>query len=114
MRRTIAPVLLATAAFALAGCTVQAPAPSTSPTTAASATPATPTSAAPDVTGSATPATTVRPATGKAACRKAIKAQYDPDTLQLKGKPGRPAECAGLSTDEVSALAVSVIDELSK
>lgn len=46
-----------------------------------------------------------------AACRKAIKAQYIPGTVQLKGKPERPKECDGLSTDEVSKIALSVIEE---
>jgi hypothetical protein len=45
------------------------------------------------------------------ACRKAIKAQYVPGTATLKGKPGRPKECAGLSADEVSEIALSVIQE---
>ncbi|MGW5477684.1 hypothetical protein [Streptomyces sp. NPDC004008] len=49
-----------------------------------------------------------------AACRKAIKAQYVPGTVQLKGKPERPKECDGLSTDQVSSIAESVIEELSK
>jgi hypothetical protein len=45
------------------------------------------------------------------ACRKAIKAQYVPGTATLKGKPGRPKECDGLSADEVSEIALSVIQE---
>jgi ABC-type glycerol-3-phosphate transport system substrate-binding protein len=49
-----------------------------------------------------------------AACRKAIKAQYVPGTVQLKGKPGQPKECDGLTTDQVSGTAESVIEELSK
>ncbi|MGW0967103.1 hypothetical protein [Streptomyces sp. NPDC002516] len=47
-----------------------------------------------------------------AACRKAIKAQYEPGTLTLKGNPERPKECAGLSTDQVSSIALSVIEEI--
>jgi hypothetical protein len=49
-----------------------------------------------------------------AACRKAIKAQYVPGTAKLKGEPERPKECDGLSTDQVSSIAESVIEELSK
>jgi hypothetical protein len=49
-----------------------------------------------------------------AACKRAIKAQYVPGTVQLKGKPERPKECDGLSTDQVSGIAGSVIEELSK
>ncbi|MFI0961022.1 hypothetical protein ACH4S8_06365 [Streptomyces sp. NPDC021080] len=49
-----------------------------------------------------------------AACRKAIKAQYEPGTLKLKGKPERPQECDGLSTDQVSSIAQSVIEEITK
>jgi len=61
---------------------------------------------------SATPATAPSPrATGKAACRAAIKAQYVPGTAKLKGAPSTPAECAGLSTDEVSKIALEVVSE---
>jgi hypothetical protein len=49
-----------------------------------------------------------------AACRKAIKAQYEPGTLTLKGKPERPKECDGLSTDQVSSIALSVVEEITK
>ncbi|MEV8033914.1 hypothetical protein [Streptomyces sp. NPDC086182] len=52
-----------------------------------------------------------QPATGKAACKAAIKAQYEPGTAKLKGEPGTPPECDGLSTDEVSKIAISVIEE---
>lgn len=88
MRHAATTVLLA-ASFALAGCTAQAPEPSP-PTTSAAPT---------------------HVATGKAACRKAIKAQYEPGTAKLKGKPGTPKECDGLTTDEVSRIALSVIEE---
>lgn len=57
-------------------------------------------------------ATPTAHATGRAACKKAIKAQYEPGTSKLKdGAQGRPAECAGLSTDEVSAIALEVVSE---
>jgi hypothetical protein len=46
-----------------------------------------------------------------AACREAIRAQYLPGTATLKGEPGTPKECDGLSADEVSKIAVSVIEE---
>jgi hypothetical protein len=49
---------------------------------------------------------------GRAACKKAIKAQYEPGTAKLKdGARGRPAECAGLSNDQLSRIVTSVIDE---
>lgn len=45
------------------------------------------------------------------ACRKAVKAQYEPGTAKLKGKPGRPKECDGLSDDQLSQIVTSVIEE---
>jgi hypothetical protein len=48
-------------------------------------------------------------ATGAEACRAAIKAQYEPGTAKLKSTPSRPAECAGLSDDEVSQIVLDVI-----
>lgn len=48
-------------------------------------------------------------ATGAEACRAAIKAQYEPGTAKLKSAPSRPAECAGLSDDEVSQIVLDVI-----
>lgn len=59
----------------------------------------------------ATPSVTAS-ARGRAACKKAIKAQYEPGTAKLKdGARGRPAECAGLSNDQLSRIVTSVIDE---
>jgi hypothetical protein len=49
-----------------------------------------------------------------AACRKAIKAQYEPGTVKLKGEPERPKECDGLSTGQVPSIAQSVIEEILK
>lgn len=46
-----------------------------------------------------------------AACKKAIQAQYEPGTAKLKGQPGTPKQCDGLSTDEVSRIALEVIQE---
>jgi hypothetical protein len=87
MRRTV--VILLAAGLTLAGCSTEEP-------------------------GSNPPSASAAPthvATGKAACRKAIKAQYVPGTAKLKGEPGKPKECAGLSSDEVSEIALQVIEE---
>jgi hypothetical protein len=46
-----------------------------------------------------------------AACRKAIEAQYEPGTATLKGDPKRPKECDGMSDDQVSRIALNVIEE---
>jgi hypothetical protein len=46
-----------------------------------------------------------------AACRTAIKAQYEPGTAKLKGEPERPSECDGLSDDELSKIVTGVIEE---
>jgi hypothetical protein len=46
-----------------------------------------------------------------AACRTAIKAQYEPGTATLKGEPERPSECDGLSTDALSKIVTGVIEE---
>ena len=60
----------------------------------------------------ATPSASTGVSHGRAACKKAIKAQYVPGTAKLKdGVQGRPVECAGLSTDEVSAIALEVVSE---
>lgn len=52
-----------------------------------------------------------KPATGArtAACWKAIRDQYTPGTVQLTGAPTTPPACAGLSSDEISAVAADVI-----
>ena len=92
MRHHTAATILLAASLGLAGCSLHEPAPSTGSTSAPAPAP-------------------THVATGKAACRKAIKAQYVPGTAKLKGKPGTPKECDGLSTDEVSAIALSVIQE---
>ncbi|WP_377271899.1 hypothetical protein [Peterkaempfera sp. SMS 1(5)a] len=52
-------------------------------------------------------------ATGTAACHDAIKAQYDPNTGVLTGAPTQPPECAGLSTDQVSEIAIEVAGEMA-
>ncbi|WP_435126483.1 hypothetical protein [Actinacidiphila sp. bgisy144] len=44
-----------------------------------------------------------------AACWKAIRDQYTPGTVQLTGAPTTPPECAGLTADEVSAVASDVL-----
>ncbi|MFC9282989.1 hypothetical protein [Streptomyces collinus] len=49
-----------------------------------------------------------------AACKRAIKAQYEPGTAKLKGKPGTPRECDGLSDDQVSKIVLSVVQENTK
>jgi len=46
-----------------------------------------------------------------AACKKAIKAQYEPGTAKLKGEPGTPKECDGLSDDQLSGIVTRVIEE---
>lgn len=46
-----------------------------------------------------------------AACRKAVKAQYEPGTAKLKGSPSRPKECDGLSDAEMSKIVLSVVQE---
>jgi hypothetical protein len=46
-----------------------------------------------------------------AACRKAIKAQYEPGTAKLKGAPGKPKECDGMNDDQVSKIVLSVVQE---
>lgn len=46
-----------------------------------------------------------------ASCRAAIKDQYEPGTAQLTGAPTTPPECADLSEDELSQIALDVIAE---
>jgi hypothetical protein len=46
-------------------------------------------------------------------CWQAIRAQYEPGTMQLTGAPTEPPACLGLSTDEVSAIATDVLEHQS-
>ncbi|MDJ0345697.1 hypothetical protein QMK19_34240 [Streptomyces sp. H10-C2] len=70
----------------------------------------------PDPAGTTTPpaaATTAAPPAGSAAaaCRAAIKAQYEPGTVNLTGAPTRPPACQGLTSDQVTEIAQAVIEE---
>lgn len=44
-----------------------------------------------------------------AGCWRAIRDQYTPGTMQPTGAPTTPPECAGLSSDGVSAVAEDVL-----
>jgi hypothetical protein len=97
-RTTTAAVLL-TAGLTITAC---------SPTSSGSrdTTPTTP----PTTAGQAPiPDTALAKGARTAACWRAIRAQYQPGTVQLTGAPTEPPECAGLSTDEVSAVAEDVL-----
>lgn len=104
--RTTATVLLA--AGLLAGCTSSHHStPTTSPATASSAPAATP---APPSERPLPSGDTLATGQHTTACWRAIRDQYAPGTVQLTGAPTTPPQCAGLSTDQVSAIAVDVVE----
>lgn len=104
-RTTAAALGLATVSALLTGCSSDKPQPRPGITRTTPAHTTTTPTASPKKTSSG------HQASGPAACRSAIKAQYQAGTAILTGAPTQPPACAGLSSDQISQIVLDVIQE---
>lgn len=108
MRRTTtaALTLVASAGLALASCSTSSSHGHAAVTYSGHSTPLATTAPASEPP---VPHTKLATGTRTAACWQAIRDQYTPGTVQLTGAPTTPPECAGLPSDEISAVASDVL-----
>lgn len=106
-RTTTAAGLLLAAGLALTACSSSSD--DTAPTSTTPATVAAKPTTAP-ATEPPVPDSALATGARTAACWKAIRDQYGPGTVQLTGAPTTPPECAGLTSDEISAVAEDVLE----